>query len=216
MFLSFSLCLLLPGGAWAQTPEMPCLEVIPPFTQWMVQISPAAVASGVPLSPEQNEANQLRERYFPPLESIAGSKDENVIREVSTWKGGVKTLAFVVEGILYRSSTPLHPDDIVVLHPATQGNPDYTKCDFPDLAWVSPNNFVKTERKEGKLCHYYELATDGHAPSQKVWIDAGTKLPFLYDNGQSVFRYTFSAAGREPIAIPPAFQKLIAPARLTR
>lgn len=197
-------------AAPGEIPEPPHVATIPPFTSWRISVIPSK-RTPEPSSPEEARARENTEHYFPPLESVAGYKNDRVIHEISTWKNSGPTESFVVDGVLYRPSSPRYPQDIVALDPANAAVPDLTKNSFPNLAWVNAQSFVKTLTEEGRQLHFYEQQGSRGLPSNQAWIDAKTRLPARWDDGRLLRIFTFSPAKPREIPIPPAVQKLIPP-----
>ena len=237
--LVLALC-LGPWGLFAQServlPTAPYLGRIPPHTEWTVTVEPK-IKQPAAVTPQEIKAQQRRDVWTPPLLSISGVKDEKNIKLVSLWRGDKQTEIYVVDGVVFKSSSSRYPEDIVILDPSSAGVgievPKYASADFPELLWVGVENFVETAKEGGVLCHVYESSTRHlldllsampglspeereakrdaitRLPTQKVWISAATGLPLKYDDGHNVMRYRFSPGPKIPISYSEPFRKYI-------
>lgn len=224
----YLLTLLCPIVLEAQTnapPTPPYVGAIPPHTAWSVTVQSKSKQADPP--PRFNP-------WHPQLDSITGLKDGKNLKIVSAWKGGTPTETYVVDGVVYKSSSARYPEDVLILEPgsATLSVPKYDQSDFPEFLWAGPENYVGAAREGNVNCNIYEINAEWRAkeiealnltpaerkaqlelmakiPPQRLWVAADTGLPVKYDDGVSIMTYRFSPAGEAKFTISPAFSKVI-------
>lgn len=200
-------------------PAPPFLSPVPSLTQWKVTYQ------------LKDPADSRKYR----VESVTGLKAGKDLKLIYAWAGGQTTEEYVVDGAVFKAVSPKFPDDIVVLDPSSETAfaPRYDKTDFPDLVWVSADNYVRTVREEGFECHLHQLSPEQIAQMggiaslpeaeqaaakqmlarirpKMAWIGAKTRLPVKYDTGYEILTYSFSSAEEKTIAPSEAFRKMIA------
>src|SRR5262249_31999541 len=134
----------------ATPPPPPYLGTIPPHTAWTVTAQPKTKPADGP---------EKFNPWHPKLDSMTGLKDGKNLKIVSAWKGGPSTEMYVVDGIVYKSSSAKYPDDVLILDPAspTLAVPRFNHTDFPEYLWAGPDTYVGTAREGGVSCQVYEL-----------------------------------------------------------
>ena len=226
--VSYIMALLFPAVALAQPatlPAPPYIGTIPSHTAWTVTVQPKTKPTDPPARFNP---------WHPQLDSITGIKDGKNLKIVSAWKGGPSTETYVVDGVVYQSSSARYPEDVLILEPgsATLSVPKYDHSDFPEFLWVGPENFVGTAREGAVNCNIYEMNTEWRSkevkdrnlpptelkaeleriakvPPQRLWVAVDTGLPVKYDDGTNIRTYRYSPAGETKFTFSPAFAKVI-------
>lgn len=127
-------------------------------------------------------------------------------REVTVFSNGSRLETFSVAGLSFIQRSGFAPGDVVVK------SAPRLPTDFPELAWLSAQNYVGTEKDHGKKYRVFAYSpkvmkpnyrgpntvvqpeTTGQAEGAKVsaWIDAETGLPARLADSTSERTYQFS------------------------
>lgn len=120
---------------------------------------------------------------------------------------GAKAETFIVNGTSFQRRPGLAPGDIYV-ESASRAS------DFPELSWVSAENFIGTKTEGGRKYHVYawtpvtlQMDSTGSAKQMapartgtqggkiiEAWIDAETRLPAKLVNPTFLRKYQFAKA----------------------
>ena len=110
---------------------------------------------------------------------------------------------------------------IPVFQGETSGAKSPAGPDFPELSWISAKNFAGTQEAQSNTYLVFETqVTEGSAALAKaygyqlqssfdrVYIDAETRLPWLFQSGNVLQRYTFQSPPTAPLEVPPEYQAM--------
>jgi len=175
----------------ASPPSPPFLARLPVASGWTM--TPAAPA---PAGEESDDAQRMREFYFPVLESVTSYKDEGIIHEIRQWRNQGKTEGFILKGTIFRASSPRYPDDVLII----EGDPE---SDFPDFLWLDEKAYQGVMPSPKGPLYLFESA------GRKLLVDARTRLPVRYEENGKVFLYHFFKGKKRPVKIPAAFQAIM-------
>jgi hypothetical protein len=154
------------------------------------------------------------------------TKNADTRREIILWSDGAKSERWFYKGMLL-SEQPGN-SDIYIQSPeqlaGTPGFSGYTKMDFPELAWISGDAYQDVVKLENRTCYHYkgqniadEASSNPRNPSVEVLskstlealIDAGTKLPAVFNNEKYRMVYSFKLTKPERLTLPERFEKAL-------
>lgn len=211
--------LLIPGllglSLHAQEPQIPppsppFLNRMPDHSAWTIVYTPKQ-APAIPLAPKissssTNAAPVVQQERT--LKEVDGVKMEKTRQDVYRWSDKQTTEEWSYNG-LFLFKDPGMPD-ICVLAPsggsaAIMGAiPDYSKTDFPELAWIGLDNYKAPVTYLQHKCYFFQ--TQGHGPfPRQAWIDVATKLPVAFDDGTATRVYTIKEVPQRELVLPPAY-----------
>ncbi|MES2310151.1 MAG: hypothetical protein V4507_14955 [Verrucomicrobiota bacterium] len=170
-------------------PQVPFLKRIPDLSSWTIKFDyeKEDKPSSAPISHYQN---------MDRLTSITVSKSGKNIQEIISWQSGIMEEMWIFNGLRLKWSskknlisiipTPSEPD-------FASPYPDYLKTDFPELDWISLENFKRTETYEGEKCFLFE------EKSKLLYISRKESLPFFAKEGTKCSKYTYNGSLSEPL-----------------
>lgn len=156
-------------------------------------------------------------------------------REIEEWSDGSKVEKWFYKG--YHIFKQRGVEDVYVVDSSRDGFqrltfPDYSKDDFPELAWLSAKTYVKNDSFQNQTAFLFEqpadivagpvlaqvkaatgedLAQKPKAPQKmlRVWIDPASRLPIAIDNGFRTKTYSFRQSSDSAAQPPEAFLKAL-------
>lgn len=84
---------------------------------------------------------------------------------------------------------------------------DYSRCDFPELDWVSLENYREATTYEDKPAYFFEAGESGDRGGRVLLSEA--QLPFSFSNRESVRTYVFNPAPAAPLVLPEKIAKIL-------
>jgi len=166
-----------------EPPAPPFYHQAPDYAAWVVHVqTPPARTDGAKV-----------------LSELEVTKSPARLRQVSHWVDGTSSELWAYEGFILRQDPVGGYINILNVN-QLEGVPDLTKDDFPELLWLSADNFIGKTKKEGHDC--YAFQEDG----KEAWIDIQTGLPWALKDENGAQTYEFVAAPTAPLTLPPNFQ----------
>ncbi len=207
-----TLLFALPLALFAQQkeeerPEPPFVAAVPPYATWTAALQE-------PRGGDKEEGK--RPRHVRELRVL---KIDKARQETRTWSDGGVTQTWITDGFRLFQQPGLPESDIVILSGA-EGAP---VADFPELAWLNADNFVRVETVRQRRYFYFEeqakeeqlpknlpeYATPPARVVQRAWIDVKTRFPYVADLGEGVFVYTFRPSNIRTVSLPDAFAQAL-------
>jgi hypothetical protein len=190
-----------------EQPALPAgtlLKSAPKFSQWEIHFSYGSSANSsdepaptpdpaAQLPPQEVTVTLTRPLWHAVLLDTMGRKSE-------TWFDG--TNAYLI-----LPGTPL-PNPVAT--DATDNLPDYLnymakKADFPDMDWISLQNYVGQESIDGVNCLVFKKTGD---VEEKAWINADTRLPVRWTKANETRDFTFLQAPSAKLELPDAIKRI--------
>ena len=142
------------------------------------------------------------------VKTITISKTGETYLEQTTRRSGGVEEKWVYNGVQfkgYRNNTSI----LLISPPSGDGavNPewsDYSKGDFPELAWLVADNYAGVEKYDKKTVWLF------NKDNQRAWLNPETKLPIATTNGQITMTYTYNAAPEDPLIPPQKYLDILA------
>lgn len=107
--------------------------------------------------------------------------------------------------------------DQLILAPSSSGVgifTDYSASDFPDMSWISAQNYTGVEQKSGVACYVFrdKVIRDGGVNPVDVIaaVDGKTLRPASFTYSGLTGTYTFGAPPQAELSVPDKIQKFLA------
>jgi len=196
--------------------NLPDKFIIPTFTQINIEVlsRPEDVNKPPPrtLSPEQ-ESHRLD--FNPDLKSVEILRDASDIQVVYTWEGDKKSYAYQINGVTAWLCNLRNPNAIICAADPTalefslnhQGVGKGNSGEFPSLFWYKPSFYSGKATIDGKDVLVFYENLDEHL--KKLYVDAKTLLPVIYDSRFAIFKYNYLKATNAKVTPPDNFTKAI-------
>jgi hypothetical protein len=150
------------GGAEVPTlPPLtePILSRLSDYAAWTETFKSKAKAPAPAAGPIQGAAPSPQElRTIKEIRTIKGPQNRRTIKQ---WSDGLTTESWVVGGSVLQEE-PGQPD-IYIFTEATRAassitlGDDYSKTDFPELSWLSVQNYSGVRSYQGRSCYVFEM-----------------------------------------------------------
>ncbi len=176
-------------------PEKPVLRRAAAFASWTVTFKY-----------KNEDATQ------PPLALPAGvgrvraitvTKTDKTYLEQVTLTSGTTYEKWIFDNVQLRT-VPGSPSIIPIDPPADQvpdsDYSDHRRSDFPNLEWVSIDNYRSVEKDQGKPAFRFE------SEGKTALLSVETQMPLSYANGETVCSYVFNPPPSAPLTPPEKFR----------
>ena len=189
-------------------PSPPFVARAPAISRWTVTI----VSKLKPASPGGQES-------AGKYQAVIGKSGDRR-REVTVFSNGTRAEIFSVAGLSFVQRSGFAPGDVVVK------SAPRLPTDFPELAWLSAQNYVGTEKDHGKKYRVFAYSPKVMKPNYsgpetvvqpetagregakvQAWIDAETGLPAKLADSTSERTYQFSEATAADLDPSPDIRK---------
>ncbi|MFA7345906.1 MAG: hypothetical protein WC003_16525 [Terrimicrobiaceae bacterium] len=192
------------ANAVAQTsdqrpPKAPVLRRAPAFASWTITFKyrdeearqSAAVSSPVP------QPDRVR--------SITVTKTDKTYQEQTTLTSGKKYEKWLLGDT--QLQTAIDSASIFPVLPPSEGAPspdysDYRQSDFPELSWVSLENYRGVQNHDGKKAYLFESDPGAR---QTALLAPETQLPLASTNAEATCAYVFNPPPLAPLTPPEKF-----------
>ncbi len=227
------LCVLLGGAFGIHRVEAQQDNAPPPPSPPFVQEPPADATWKVTIV-QKNKSTEAAMPSAPPAKpgaphAAVSLKEEKItrmndnMRVVKTWSDGNTSEEWRYQGMII--FTQPYNTEIYVLG-RSKGNglvfPTMADSAFPELDWLSAENYVRVENIRQKSAYLFQeaaatmpsppfeknpglpLKKNAHL-ARKVWIDCATHLPVVFDEGGSVRVYEYADPPATPLVLSTSF-----------
>jgi len=218
--ISISLIICLAATALAQN-ERAVEPPVPPFVKnapsragWKIEYG-AVRTNDAPKAGSPLEGQKPRRIIRVEVNKVAGTR-----QEITTWSDGGTSEAWFYGNWILLS----HPDfpEIRVLdrthlnEAVVKTQPDYSKGDFPALAWITGDKFAGVRTIGNRRCYVFRdgagpdkagsaTASDEKPGQIEAAIDCGSGLPVQLRNGTTIQSYSFQESPPSSLELPPRF-----------
>ncbi len=183
-------------------PKSPLLQRAPHLASWTIATSFAETTK----KPGQNEDQPFKpDPGFP--KNVVVTKSNKTYHEQTTFFSGLAEDKWIFDGAQLRS---VPPTNVVVYVPEPDPDhprpdySDYTKSDFPELSWISIENYKGIQNYQGKPCYAFESTDSAGYKLTALLSDA--QLPVYTTHGIIGRIYIFNAPPTSPLSPPQNFQ----------
>ena len=83
---------------------------------------------------------------------------------------------------------------------------DFSRVDFPDMAWISPKTYVGVQKIGELPCLVFKNADP--AGEMTAWVDLESRFPVLWRQGNQTRAFRLLSAPPQPLDFPPQLDKL--------
>jgi len=202
-------------------PNLPAKFQIPTFTRIDVAAQRKTPRPPVPANDPLAQGRQKqRLLWMPDLISAVIERNARDVQVTYQWEGGTTSNAYVVGGTSFWLACLKYPNYVISAHgsaigysfkaenslaPGVSGG---SSGDFPGLGWYTPGSYSGQATFDGaKVLVFQEGATGksadpqpasakpsaaGDPPQIKLYVDAKSLRPLLYDAGDMLYMFTYS------------------------
>jgi hypothetical protein len=185
-------------------PKTPILRRAPDFASWTVQLSypDEKEKAAAPATPPDGRSDRIR--------SVTVSKTGKTYRELTTWTSGRREEKWTFGGV--QLTTVNNGRSIVLIEAPTSEEPspeysDFTRSDFPELQWVSVENYTGVQNHQGKPAYRFESARERE--TMTAFLSTETQLPFSFSMRDAERSYVFNPPPTAPLAPPERFLRVL-------
>lgn len=140
------------------------------------------------------------------IKSLSIRKTKKIYSIIAEWQSGKISEKWNIDGLQLQTA----PDSsVVALLPKPESpdfdQPDYadfSRTDFPELAWLSMENFRGTETYKGKPCYFFVREEGGKKITAKL---SDRQLPLEIVSDEAVVVYTMVPPPAAPLTPPENF-----------
>lgn len=184
-------------------PTSPAIQRAADFAAWTVRFTypkDKAKAQG-----EENPA-PIPER----VTALSVRKTNQTYHVLTEWQSGRKSEKWIIDGVQLQTAPG---STVVSLLPKPESaefaQPDYldfSQGDFPELDWVSLNDYRGVQPYEGQPAYFFTSETG----SKRSVFLSERQLPLQADFGSVVFTYTMGTPPATPLIPPQNFAQALA------